>query len=116
MRDKLITLTVIVLFGLLLAAVAPRVNALAAELGRGSKVIECAAGYKLEPLQDGGVRIRGMCAVVVGEKDDEGPVRPDTEPETGPNYEYPYPVPDQPYPVIDNPCDRDWAYGQECNP
>lgn len=116
MRDKLITVTVILLFALLLAAVAPRVNALAAEMGKGGKVIECAAGYKLEQLPDGGARISGMCAVVRSDSEDGGPVRPDGQPETGPSYDYAYPVPDEPYPYIDNPCDRDWYMGEECNP
>ncbi len=114
MRDKLIVLTVIVLFAFLLAAVAPRVNALAAELGGKFRTVECAAGYKLEQLPDGGVRIRGMCAVVVGEND-EGPVRPDGEPETGPNYEYPYPVPGEVYPDPGNDeCNVPWIWGESC--
>lgn len=117
MRDKLITLTVIVLFALFLAWAAPQVDALAASMGNSHKVIECAAGYDLQALPDGGVRIAGLCAVVKGDNGQE-PVRPDyveIELVGDPVYEYPYPVPEPAYPEPeDNECTVPWIWGESC--
>lgn len=85
------------------------------QAAKGEQVrVECERGAVVALLEDGRLRIVGVCKIL--NAGDEGPVRPDGEPETGPFYEYPYPVPDEPYPYIDNPCDRDWAYGVECQP
>jgi len=112
MKDKLIVITCIVVFGLILAWAAPQINAWAA--AEGSNVIECEAGAKVIQLAEGRIRVIGDCNGVPPRAGE--PVRPDGEPETGPAYEYAYPVPDEPYPYIDNPCDRDWYMGQECEP
>jgi len=116
-KDKLITLTVVVLFGLFLAWAAPQINAWAA--AEGSNVIECEAGAKVIQLAEGRLRIIGECQGVPP-RADYAPVRPDNyvdiELVGDPAYNYPYPVPDEPYPYIDNPCDDLWHWGQECNP
>jgi hypothetical protein len=114
-RDKLITLIVIVLFGLLMVWVVPQINAWAA--AEGSNVIECEAGARVIQLAEGRIRVIGDCNGVPPRAGD--PVRPDyveIELVGDPAYEYAYPVPEPPYPYIDNPCDKNWTYGQECKP
>ena len=101
-KNVFIGLIVCVLFGIMWFAMFPKVMAFASEQAR-QDVIECKAGYELKQLENGGVRITGDCTALKAEPDE-------------PVYEYPYPVPDEPYPYIDNPCDKEWYMGEECEP
>lgn len=104
-KNVFIGLIAVVLFGVMWFAMFPKIMAYAAEQAR-QDVIECEAGYILEYLADGGVRITGDCAAMKAEPDE-----PDE-----PVYNYPYPVPDA-YPSPDDTtCDTRWSYGQECAP
>lgn len=103
-KNVILSLIVVILFGILWFAMLPAVTA----WGAGYRTVECEPGYTITYLVDGRLRVEGICQGME-------PTRPNMEPDE-PVYNYPYPVPDEPYPFIDNPCDRDWAYGDECAP
>jgi hypothetical protein len=109
MRDKLITVTCIVLFALLLAAVAPRINALAAEMGSQMKTLECAPGATIVNLENGGIRVTGMCSMVEAPRVNDAELEPMRagDAEASESYVSAYPDPAYPDPEPDS-CDWVW--------